>query len=188
MLSSESSNTTSTWGFVIFFLILFWFFGAGRGFGFNGGMPVGSVGFNGGMDQYHLNTSHQSERDVLDLGKTILEQNAQTAKTLSDMAYAQEAQTARILEGQKDLYIRDLERLATQQFVTSNTDQIFNKIDNMAAVIAMQRQNDVNQLGAQIAAVSNQMLKAPTPTALVGLNTVSCTNAVPSCGCGCFNS
>ena len=158
MLSSHDNSGMGGWGAVIFFLILFWLFGGAFG------NRCGGWGNNcdpcGG--------TRQSERDVLQLATASVEQNAAIQKTLAEIAYAQQMGFASVKEGQKDLYIRDLERIA------------------LAAAGALQRQADQAAVQAQIAGISCQMLKAPQVQPLVGLGTLNCTNAAPYCG-GCFN-
>ena len=176
MFSTSNEGNVSIWGLVIFFLILFWVFGAGNGFGRPYGHDYGWNGCPGG----------QTDRDVLQLGTAAVTQNAATQNMLKDLAFQQERSTAAILEGQKDLYIRDLERVATQQFITSQTDTLSSKMDNIAAAGALQRQSDMAAIQAQIAAIQCQMLKAPQPIPIVGLNTIGCSNAgSTNFGCGC---
>ena len=176
MLSSHDNSGMGGWGAVIFFLILFWLFGGAFG------NRCGGWGNNcdpcGG--------TRQSERDVLQLATASVEQNAAIQKTLAEIAYAQQMGFASVKEGQKDLYIRDLERIATNQFITSQTEALANKMDALAAAGALQRQADQAAVQAQIAGISCQMLKAPQVQPLVGLGTLNCTNAAPYCG-GCFN-
>lgn len=168
-------NNGSTWGYVLFFLVLLWMFGGGnaRAFGW------------GGCDWTSDRHNHQTERDALNLGRTIVEQNAATAQKLSEMAYAQEAQTARILEGQKDLYIRDLERAATNLFVTGQTNAINQRIDAMQAAGALQRQSDTAHLDSRLDMIQATMLQKPPFVPFGGLPVVGCANNPCSpCGCG----
>lgn len=182
-MSIESTGSgMSTWGFVIFFLILFWFFGGNMGFNRNG---YGYGVCNDDMNRMHIHDSHMSERDILGMSKTIVEQNAATEKTLAQMAYAQEAQTARILEGQKDLYIRDLERAATNMFITGQTTAITNRLDNLEANATLQRQMDNANVSAQLTAIQNGMLKAPAFVPYGGLPTIGCANYNTCNPCGC---
>ena len=185
MLSSSENGGVGIWGLVIFFLILFWMCGGNGGFG---GFGCGNRGLAWAAAGEGL-----TDRDVLQLGTSIVQQNANTQGMLKDLAYQQERQTAAILEGQKDLYIRDLERVATQQFITGQTDQLAAKMDNIAAAGALQRQVDLANINAQLGAISCQMLKAPQPVPIVGLNTLGCNNAgvlaaLSGLGCnGCNN-
>ena len=131
----------------------------------------------------------QTNRDVLQLSTFIAGQNANTQASLKDLMYQNERNTAAILEGQKDLYIRDLERVATQQFITSQTDTLSAKMDNLAAAGALQRQADLANVQAQLAAISCQMLKAPVPQPIVGLATLGCNNVGATFGsCGSLPS
>lgn len=168
MLSDNTSGGVGIWGLVIFFLILFWMCGGNGGFG---GFGCGNRGLAWAAAGEGL-----TDRDVLQLGTSIVQQNSNTQGMLKDIAYQQEKGVAAILNGQKDLYIRDLERVATQQFITSQTDALSAKMDNLAAAGALQRQADLANVQAQLNAISCQMLKAPQPIPIVGLSTVGCTN------------
>lgn len=172
MFSNDSTTGgVGIWGLVIFLLILFWVCGGGN-FG-NCGNRWGNC------------AEAQTNRDVLQLSTFIAGQNANTQASLKDLMYQNERNTAAILEGQKDLYIRDLERVATQQFITGQTDMLSAKLDNIAAAGALQRQADLASVQAQLSAISCQMLKAPQPVPVVGLNTLGCTNGgfVSNFGC-----
>lgn len=180
MFSSDSNTGgVGIWGLVIFLLILFWVCGGGMGggFGYNRGAAWAAAG------------EAQTDRDVLQLSTFIAGQQANTQASLKDLMYQNERNTAAILEGQKDLYIRDLERVATQQFITSQTDTLSAKLDNIAAAGALQRQADLANVQAQLNAISCQMLKAPQPIPIVGLSTIGCNNGGfvfnSGCGCGC---
>lgn len=182
MLSDNTSGSgVGVWGLVIFFLLLFWMCGGNGGFG---GFGYGNRGLAWAAAGEGL-----TDRDVLQLGTSIVQQNANTQSQLKDLAYQQEKGVAAILDGQKDLYIRDLERVATQQFITSQTDALSAKMDNIAAASALQRQSDYNSLQSQINAIGCQMLKAPQPIPIVGLSTIGCNNGgfIFNTGCGCNN-
>ena len=193
MLTNENgqgASGMSSWGFIIFFLLLFWLMGGGNGFGFgahNGyAHPGAGYGPFGGFDgltdvQRH---AHQQERDVLNMGTVLSEQTHSISDKLAEMSFKAEAQTAKILEGQKDLYIRDLERAATQMFINGQTSAITQRLDAMEAAGALQRQADNAALSAQIAQIQSSMLKAPAFMPFGGLQTVGCMNW-NGCGCGC---
>lgn len=168
MLSNENSGGISIWGLVIFFLILFWMCGGNGGFG---GFGCG----NRGLAWAAAAESNQTDRDVLNLTTYITKQNADTQNMLQNLAFQQEKQGL-------EIYIKQLERAATQQFITAQTDQLSNKMDNLAAAGALQRQTDLANVQAQLNAMSCQMLKAPQPVPIVGLNTIGCNNG------GFFNS
>ena len=179
MFSGDSTTGgVGIWGLVIFLLILFWVCGGGN---------FGNCG-----NRWNNCAEAQTGRDVLQLSTFIAGQNANTQASLKDLIFQNERNTAAILEGQKDLYIRDLERVATQQFITSQTDTLSAKLDNIAAAGALQRQADLANVQAQLAAISCQMLKAPVPQPIVGLNTLGCTNGSfafnsGNCSCNCNN-
>lgn len=167
MFSSSESGGFG-WGLILVLLILFWMFGGN-------GWNRGNCGDGG---------AHQTERDVLTLGTVTVTQNADIQKTLAQMAYAQQMGVRDILDGQKDLYIRDLERIATQQFITGQTEALANKMDNLAAMGALQRQADQCATNARLAAIEGSMLKAPPFTPFGGMPTIGCAN-VPANPCGC---
>lgn len=182
MFSSDSSSSgVSIWGLVIFLLILFWVCGGGNGFG---GFGCGGRGV-----AWAAAGEAQTDRDVLQLSTFIAGQQAATQSSLKDLMFQSERNTAAILEGQKDLYIRDLERVATQQFITSQTDTLSAKLDNIAAAGALQRQADLASINAQLASIGCQMLKAPVPQPIVGLATLGCNNVGATFGsCGSLPS
>lgn len=176
MFSSSDSGGFG-WGFIIILLILFWGWGGCGGNGWGRGNC-------GGGECAPVNHAHQTERDVLNLGTVTVTQNADIQKTLAQMAYAQQMGVRDILDGQKDLYIRDLERIATQQFITGQTELLANKMDNLAAMGALQRQADQCSTNARLAAIESGMLKAPPFTPFGGMPVIGCAN-VPGNGCGC---
>lgn len=172
---SSSENGGGWWFIIIILLILLW-----NGCG---GMGWGRGNCGGGGECAPVNHAHQTERDVLNLGTVTVQQNADIQKTLAQMAYAQQMGVRDILDGQKDLYIRDLERVATQQFITGQTELLANKMDNLAAMGALQRQADQCSTNARLAAIESGMLKAPPFTPFGGMPLIGCAN-VPGNGCG----
>lgn len=170
MLSNENSGGISVWGLVIFFLILFWMCGG------NGGL--GGFCGNRGLAWAAAAEGNQTDRDVLNLTTYITKQNSDTQNMLQNLAFQQEKQGL-------ELYIKQLERSATQQFITSQTEQLSNKMDNIAAAGALQRQTDLANVQAQLNAMSCQMLKAPQPVPIVGLNTLGCNNGGVVFNSGC---
>lgn len=172
---SSSESGSGWWFIIIILLILLWNGCGGMGWGRNCG---------GGGECAPVNHAHQTERDVLNLGTVTVTQNADIQKTLAQMAYAQQMGVRDILDGQKDLYIRDLERIATQQFITGQTEALANKMDNLAAMGALQRQADQCATNARLAAIEGSMLKAPPFTPFGGMPTIGCAN-VPANPCGC---
>lgn len=173
---SSSDSGGGWWFIIIILLILLWNGCGGNGWGRNN--------CGGGGECAPVNHAHQTERDVLNLGTVTVQQNADIQKTLAQMAYAQQMGVRDILDGQKDLYIRDLERIATNQFITGQTELLANKMDNLAAMGALQRQADQCATNARLAAIEGSMLKAPPFTPFGGMPTIGCAN-VPANPCGC---
>ena len=64
------------------------------------------------------------------------------------------------------------------------TELLANKMDNLAAMGALQRQADQCATNARLAAIEGSMLKAPPFTPFGGMPTIGCAN-VPTGGCGC---
>lgn len=123
MYANESSM--STWGIFLFLLILFAVFSGNR----CGGALFGGWGGNCGCGVMPYG---QADRDVLKLETAMVNANALSTAQLEtgirEIINNQNKNTAEILNGQKDLYIRDLERVATQQFVAGQNEQTRNLI------------------------------------------------------------
>lgn len=125
MFDYDHRNGSSSWGFVIFFLILFWFMGNGNGFGFGNRGNFGGWGNN-------EHTPKDNSSDLSDLKCTM---NKDTAVLQGQLETAFRAvinndnvNTAAILSGQKDLYIKQLEQQATQMFISGQNEQTRNML------------------------------------------------------------
>ena len=105
MYSNEGSM--STWGVFLFLLILFAVFGGNR----CGGGLFGGWGGNCGCGVMPYG---QADRDVLKLETAMVSGNALSTAQLEtgirEIINNQNKNTAAILEGQKDMYIRQLEQ------------------------------------------------------------------------------
>lgn len=173
----------STWGIVIFLLILFAVLGGNRG-GLFGGWGNGcGNGYGWGCGE------GQADRDVLKLETAMTSQNALNTAQLETGIRAilnnQDKNTAAILEGQKDLYIRDLERIATQQFITSQNEQTRSLITLSNAQNEAKSAAETCALNARLSRIEETMLKAPTFTPFGGMPLIGCSNVSSNCGCGC---
>lgn len=136
MFSSEKQS--SVWGVVIFFLILFWFFAGGNG-----------------------NRAWGNCREACADAKSLGDFECKTSQNLAvmtgqlDVAFREvinnnNLNTARILDGQKDLYIQQLERENTKLYIDSKHDQ---------TLFAMQAGNaDLNR---RLDGIECNMLKRP---------------------------
>lgn len=177
MYSNEGSM--STWGIFLFLLILFAVFGGNRcggglfgGWGGNCGCGVvpGALAYGEG----------QTDRDVLKLETAMVSANALSTAQLEtgirQIINNQDKNTAAILEGQKDLYIRDLERVATQQFITSQNEQTRNLITLATANQEAKSAAEACALNNRLAQIEDKMLKAPTFTPFGGLPLIGCSN------------
>lgn len=160
MFSSEKQG--SIWGIVIFLLILFWFFAGG-----NGNRAWGN-----------------NCRDTCADAKSLAELDCMTGRSFAvlngnlDTAFRQvinndNLNTARILDGQKDLYIQQLERENTKLYIDSKHDQ---------TLFAMQAGNA--ELNRRLDGIECSMLKRPPvyPTVCV-----PCGVQNNGCG-GCGNN
>lgn len=177
MYSNEGSM--STWGIFLFLLILFAVFGGNRcggglfgGWGGNCGCGVvpGALAYGEG----------QTDRDVLKLETAMVSANALSTAQLEtgirQIINNQDKNTAAILEGQKDLYIRDLERVATQQFITSQNEQTRNLITLATANQEAKSAAETAALNARLDGIECKMLKTPQFMPVGGLPLIGCGN------------
>lgn len=179
-----SDSGMSTWGIVIFLLILFAVLGGNRG-GWFGGWGNGCGNGYGCGD-------NQTDRDVLKLETAMTSQNALNTAQLETGLRAiidnNNANTATVLKGQTELYIRDIERLATQQFITAQNEQTRNLITLTTAQQEGKSAAETCALNARLAQIEAQMLKAPAFTPFGGMPVIGCSNVSSNCGCGCNGS
>lgn len=177
MYSNDSSM--STWGIFIFLLILFGLFGGNRcggglfgGWGNNCGCGVvpGALAYGEG----------QTDRDVLKLETAMVSANALSTAQLEtgirEIINNQNKNTAEILSGQKDLYIRDLERVATQQFITAQNEQTRNLITLTTANQEAKSAAETAALNARLDGIECRMLKTPQFYPFGGLPMIGCAN------------
>lgn len=166
-------------GFVIFFLVLAFFVWQGNG-----------------LDQKHHHSCDKQdyiERGVAELKHTMTAQNgvatAQLETAIRALMKNNDDNTARIIDSQKDLYIKELERKATEMFITDQNERTRNLIQKTSDQSNFMAQYAFNQLGNQVRFVEATMLKAPQFIPFGGLATIGCNNGNPcGCGCGCNNS
>lgn len=183
MYSSESSM--STWGIFLFLLILFGLFGGNRcGGGLFGGWNNNcGCGFPGALAY----GEGQTGRDVLKLETAMVSSNALSTAQLEtgirEIINNQNKNTAAILDGQKDLYIRDLERVATQQFITSQNEQTRNLITLANANAEAKSAAETAALNARLDGIECKMLKTPQFTPFGGLPLIGCANYGWNNGC-----
>lgn len=171
MYSNEGSM--STWGVFLFLLILFAVFGGNR----CGGGLFGGWGGNCGCGVMPYG---QTDRDVLKLETAMVSGNALSTAQLEtgirEIINNQNKNTAAILEGQKDLYIRDLERVATQQFITSQNEQTRNLITLATANQEAKSAAEACALNNRLTQIEDKMLKAPQFVPVGGLPLIGCGN------------
>ncbi len=171
MYANESSM--STWGIFLFLLILFAVFSGNR----CGGGLFGGWGGNCGCGVMPYG---QADRDVLKLETAMVSGNALSTAQLEtgirQIINNQDKNTAAILEGQKDLYIRDLERVATQQFITSQNEQTRNLITLATANQEAKSAAETAALIARLDGIECKMLKTPQFTPFGGLPLIGCAN------------
>lgn len=171
MYANESSM--STWGVFLFLLILFAVFGGNRcGGGLFGGW--------GGNCSCGVMPYGQADRDVLKLETAMVSGNALSTAQLEtgirEIINNQDRNTAAILEGQKDLYIRDLERVATQQFITGQNEQTRNLIAMATANQEAKAAADTAALNARLDGIEYRMLKTPQFMPFGGMPLIGCAN------------
>lgn len=181
MARGDYESGIGIWGIAIFLLILF---AAWGGWGRNNNVYAAPIPANGcGCGFSSCNT----DRDVLKLETAMTAQNALNNANLDTLARTiltnQDRNTAAILDGQKDLYIRDLERIATQQFITSQNEQTRNLINMSTAQAEAKSAAGVCELNHRLDVIQAEMLKRPPFQAFGGLPVVGCNN-LPPVGCG----
>ena len=168
----------SIWGIVIFFLILFWVFMGGNG-GFFGRNGWGPNGWNGswGLNEH---TPKDNSRELSDL-KCTMDKDTAVLQGQLDTAFRtvmnnDNVNTAAILSGQKDLYIKQLEQQATQLFITGQNDQ---------TRFLMQMFNA--EQNRRLDSIEANMLRRPPvyPTVCVPCSS-NCCGSSSGCGCGSF--
>lgn len=177
MYSNEGSM--STWGIFLFLLILFGLFGGNR----CGGGLFGDWGNNCGCGSVPGALAYgegQTDRDVLKLETAMVSANALSTAQLEtgirEIINNQNKNTAEILNGQKDLYIRDLERVATQQFITSQNEQTRNLITLATANQEAKSAAETASLNARLDGIECKMLKTPQFMPVGGLPLIGCGN------------
>lgn len=176
----SNDGSMSTWGIFLFLLILFGLFGGNRcGGGLFGGWSNGGCGC-GVVPGALAYGEGQTDRDVLKLETAMVSANALSTAQLEtgirEIINNQNKNTAAILEGQKDLYIRDLERVATQQFITSQNEQTRNLITLATANQEAKSAAEACALNNRLAQIEDKMLKAPQFTPFGGLPLIGCAN------------
>lgn len=148
-------SRSSSWGGIgflaIFLLILFW--GVGRN-GFGAGNACAA---ESGCSNY------TTDRDVLELKCNVTAQNAVLQEQLNTafrtIVQQSDANTAAILSGQKDLYIKQLEQQATQLFITSQNEQTRNLITMGVAQAEAKSAAQCIELGVPLTKIKCQWSK-----------------------------
>lgn len=176
----SNDGSMSTWGIFLFLLILFGLFGGNRcGGGLFGGWNNGGCGC-GVVPGALAYGEGQTDRDVLKLETAMVSANALSTAQLEtgirEIINNQNKNTAEILNGQKDLYIRDLERVATQQFITSQNEQTRNLITLATANQEAKSAAEACALNNRLAQIEDKMLKAPQFTPFGGMPLIGCAN------------
>lgn len=177
MYSNEGSM--STWGIFLFLLILFAVFGGNR----CGGGLFGGWGGNCGCGVVPGSLASgegQTDRDVLKLETAMVSANALSTAQLEtgirEIINNQNKNTAEILNGQKDLYIRDLERVATQMFIAGQNEQTRNLITLTTANQEAKSAAEACAINSRLTQIEDKMLTAPTFTPFGGLPLIGCAN------------
>ena len=122
----------------------------------------------------------QTDRDVLKLETAMVSGNALSTAQLEtgirEIINNQNKNTAAILEGQKDLYIRDLERVATQQFISGQNEQTRNLITLTTANQEAKSAAEACAINNRLTQIEDKMLKAPQFVPVGGLPLIGCGN------------
>lgn len=168
--SGAGAWMSSMWGIVIFFLILFWVFSGNRN-GFGNGFVNGWNGWNATGMPWGLNEHTPKDNDArlseikatMDKDTAVLTGQLETA--FREVINVSNTNTGRVLDGQKDLYIKQLERENTQLFITAQNDALKNQM------LMLQGATD-----RRLDSIEAQMLKVPPvyPTVCVPCSTNCC--------------
>lgn len=176
----SSSGNDSVWGFVIFFLVLFWMVGWNRN---------GSANAAGGCGCGDACNNYTTDRDVLKLETAMTAQNALNNAQLETLARTlitnQDKGFASILDGQKDMYIKQLEQQATQMFITNQNEQTRQLITLTSAESEAKNASAACILGHRLDRIESEMLKRPTFEPFGGLPVIGCNNLPRTCGTCC---
>lgn len=172
----DSSTSTPNWGIVIFFLILFWVFMGNNGCGGFGGFGWGRNACAGPWMGQNEVTPFDNNR-ALSAIQCSLEKDTAVLQGQLETAFRQtinndNINTAAILSGQKDLYIKQLERENTNLFVTAQNEQ------TRQQALLLKADTD-----AKLESIRCQMAKQPP------VYTASCIpcGIQPNFGCGFGN-
>lgn len=163
-------SKSSVWGFVIFFLILFWMVGGGMG-----GFGFGARGYHHGYENNeHMPKDNQATLTDIRCAQAsnfaVLNGSLDTA--FRTVINNDNVNTASIIQSQKDIYTKQLEAKVNELFITSQNEQTRNQ------ALLLKADTD-----AKLATIACQMAKQPP------LYTASCSPCtVSSCGCGCGGS
>lgn len=172
MFDDSKSYGGGMWLFFFIFLILIWGFGGAGfgGYGF-GGRNVFAGPWMAQNEVTPLDNSRSLSAIQCTLSKDTAVLEGQLETAFRQIINNDNANTARILDGQKDLYIKQLERENTNLFVTAQNEQ------TRTQALLLKADTD-----AKLASISCQMLKQPPvyPTVCVPCAVNSCGT---SCGC-----
>lgn len=164
----DSKSCGGMWLFFFIFLILIWGFG---GNGLNGWNRNGYGPFMAQNEVTPWDNSKALSAIQCTLSKDTAVMEGQLETAFRQVINNDNQNTAAILAGQKDLYIKQLERENTALFITGENEKTRNQ--------ALMLKADTD---AKLASISCQMLKQPPiyPTVCVpcGVNTYN-----GSCGC-----
>lgn len=165
-------------GFVIFFLVLAFFVWQGNG-----------------MNQNHNHSCGKQdyiERGVAELKHTMTAQNgvatAQLETAIRALMKNNDDNTAKIIDSQKDMYIKQLEQKNMEMFVAKQNDDTRYLVQKNADQTNFMGQFAFNRLGEQIRQIDCQMLKTPQFIPFGGLATIGCNNGVRRCDDCCGNN
>lgn len=112
--------SSSVWGIIIFLLILFWVFGSGRN-----GFANGVTGSNYGNNEH---TPKDNDCRLAEIKATMDKDTAvltgQLESAFRQVINQSNVNTDKIIDGQREQYIRTLERENFKLYSNSQTDQL----------------------------------------------------------------
>lgn len=172
MFTNEGAGgayTSSVWGIIIFLLILFWVFGNRNGMGF-GAPGAGAMCWGNNEHTPKDNDARLTDiKATMDKDTAVLTGQLETA--FRQVINQSNVNTDRVIDGQREQYIRTLERENFKLFSTAQTDQL---------KYAMLGSNA--ELNRRLDGIECQMLKRPPVYPQV---CVPCSSSLADGGCGC---
>lgn len=165
---SAGAYSSSVWGIIIFLLILFWVFGNNRN-GFANGVCAGNVYGNNEHTPKDNDCRLAEIKATMDKDTAVLTGQLETA--FRQVINQSNVNTDRIIDGQREQYIRTLERENFKLYSNAQTDQLKYALLGSNA-----------ELNRRLDGIECQMLKRPP---VYPRTCVPCSTPMGGCDSGC---